>query len=288
VTVDGAPRLVIDQLVRPGSTVEVRMSAPRLRPGEGGPRRLTAADVVFCDSQLVVVRKPAGLSTVPWQDDPGPTLDEMVRTWLGAKEKKRGGVAPLGVVHRLDKETTGLLVFTRTWVAKQSLSSQFRFHTVHRRYLAIAHGRVATQTFRSEILDDRGDGYRGSARPGQKGGRVAITHVEALEALDGATLVACRLETGRTHQIRIHLFESGHPIVGEPVYMRGFSGPVIAAPRLMLHAAELGFTHPVSNEPVRFEEPMPEDMAEVLGRLKPRPSHGVARLTSRETTSRRR
>ena len=278
VAVDGATRVVIDQLVRPGSNVALRMSAPRARPG-GGARRLTSADVVFCDSQLVVVRKPAGISTVPWQDDPDPTLDELVRTWLGAKEKRRGGVAPLGVVHRLDKETSGLLVFTRTWTAKQSLASQFRFHTVHRRYLAVAHGVVTGRTFRSELLEDRGDGVRGSARPGQRGGRPAITHVEALEPLQGATLVACRLETGRTHQIRIHLSEAGHPIVGERVYVRGYTGALIEAPRLMLHAAELGFVHPVSGETVRFEEPMPDDMAALVRELS---------LTSRGTTSRRR
>jgi len=280
VTVDGAPRLVIDQLVRPGSAVAVQMNAPRVRPGGGGARRLTAADVVFCDAQLVVVRKPAGIATIPWQDEPGPTLDELVRTWLGAKEKRRGVLAPLGVVHRLDKETSGLIVFTRTWAAKKSLSSQFRFHTVHRRYLAVVHGHLAARTIRSSLVEDRGDGLRGSARRGQQGGRPAVTHVEPLETFgragdaEAATLVACRLETGRTHQIRIHLSEAGHPIVGERVYIRGWAGTPIPAPRLMLHAAELGFTHPVSGGELRFEEPMPDDMRAL-----------VRELTSRGTTS---
>lgn len=267
VTVDGVQECTIDRLVRPGAAVELHMSAPRVRPGAGGARRLGAADVTFCDAQVVVVRKPAGVSTVPWQDEPGPTVDEMVRTWLGSRSKGRG-VAPLGIVHRLDKETSGLVVFARTWVAKKSLSSQFRFHTVWRRYLGIAHGDVRAQTIRSELLDDRGDGLRGSARSGQRGGRPSVTHVEALEVLQGATFVACRLETGRTHQIRVHLSEAGHPLVGERVYVRRFEGPTIPAPRLMLHAAELGFVHPVSGETMRFEQPMPDDMAERLAELR--------------------
>lgn len=267
VTVDGVPEGTIDRLVRPGGVVELHMSAPRLGPGAGRTRRLGVADVTFCDAQLVVVRKPAGISTVPWQDEPGPTLDELVRTWLGSTRRGRG-VAPLGVVHRLDKETSGLVVFARTWVAKKSLSSQFRFHTVWRRYFGIAHGEVRAQTFRSELLDNRGDGLRGSARRGQRGGRPSVTHVDVLQALRGATFVACRLETGRTHQIRIHLSEAGHPLVGERVYVRHFGGPTIPAPRLMLHAAELGFVHPVSGETVRFEQPIPEDMAKLLAELR--------------------
>src|SRR5207245_869860 len=95
--------------------------------------------VAYVDSQVIVVRKPSGISTVPFQDEEGPTLDELVRNWLSKKDR-RPGLAPLGVVHRLDKETSGLVVFTRTWDAKQNLSSQFRHHTTTRTYLAIAHG----------------------------------------------------------------------------------------------------------------------------------------------------
>jgi 23S rRNA pseudouridine1911/1915/1917 synthase len=165
-------------------------------------------------------------------------------------------------VHRLDKETSGLVVFTRTWLAKQRLAAQFRSHTVHRRYLAIAHGDVRSATVRTHLMENRGDGLRPAAA------RLAITHFERLEALRGATLVACRLETGRTHQIRIHLSESGHPLVGERVYVRGFAGPALPAPRLMLHAAELGFVHPVTEREVSWECELPEDMKETLARLR--------------------
>ena len=263
------------------------------RPSRGGRvADLADADVVHLDAQVIVVAKPSGISTVPFEGDAAlggrgrggdgtgevDTLDARVRRWLerraraarsgGAAARGRGRVA-LGVVHRLDKETSGLVVFTRTWVAKQSLASQFRRHTVHRRYLALAHGDVRTRTLRSFLLDDRGDGLRGSARgtPGARG-REAITHVERIEPLGFATLVACRLETGRTHQIRIHLSEAGHPLVGERVYVRRYPGPLIEAPRLMLHAAELGFVHPTSEREVRWELPLPDDMRAVLERLR--------------------
>jgi len=249
------------------------MAAPR--PDKGG--RLDAAAIVFVDAHVVVVHKPAGISTIPFAEGERGTLDELVRDYLSKKEGVRGRPA-LGVVHRIDKETTGLVVFTRTWLAKKSLTQQFRAHTVHRRYLALAHGEVSTLTVRSHLVPDRGDGLRGSVEAMRRRAapdafpdkQLAITHLERLESLVGATLLAARLETGRTHQIRVHLSESGHPLLGEKVYIRGFPGPLLPAPRLMLHAAELGFVHPATEVEVRWDAPMPEDMTTVLRRLKPK------------------
>jgi 23S rRNA pseudouridine1911/1915/1917 synthase len=259
--------------VAAGATVVLDEQAARVRPAQRArPDVADVMHVVHADAHVVVVAKPAGVSTVPYDESDTDTLEARVRRWLEHRGKGgRGGRPALGVVHRLDKETSGLVVFTRTWLAKQRLASQFRHHTVHRRYLALAHGGVRSRTIRSFLLADRGDGLRGSARgtPGPQA-REAITHVERLEALEGATLVACRLETGRTHQIRIHLSEAGHPIVGERVYVRGFVGPLLEAPRLMLHAAELGFVHPASEREVRWELPMPADMQAVLERLRRR------------------
>jgi 23S rRNA pseudouridine1911/1915/1917 synthase len=172
-------------------------------------------------------------------------------------------------VHRLDKETSGLVVFARSWLAKKALSTQFRMHSVHRIYLAIAHGDIRDRTLRSFLLANRGDGIRGSAhgRP-PSDAREAITHVRSAESLRGATLVICKLETGRTHQIRIHLSEAGHPVLGERVYVRHFRGPVIEAPRLMLHASELGFVHPATEREMRWEHSMPEDMKVIVERLR--------------------
>ena len=266
VFVDGERVLSPAAALSAGQSVEVRENAPR-------PRAQAPADlIVHADAHVVVVRKPSGVSTVPYEEKERGTLDEMVRAALHT--------TALGVVHRLDKETSGLLVFTRTWLAKKSLSAQFRAHTVERRYLAIAHGEVRKRTIVSQLVADRGDGLRGSTRMTGIGQR-AVTHVEPIETRtidlsgsrrpgfagsgDGAraTLVSCRLETGRTHQIRIHLAESGHPLVGERVYVRDYEGPKILAPRVMLHAAVLGFVHPKTERPVRWEEPPPADFREL-------------------------
>jgi 23S rRNA pseudouridine1911/1915/1917 synthase len=216
-----------------------------------------------------VVRKPAGISTVPFGDEaPGElTLDALVRDVVAKRDQIRGR-APLGVVQRLDKATSGLIVFTRTFAAKKHLGNQLRFHTMRRKYLAIAHGDVAPGTIRSHLVEDRGDGLRGSAPEGLRAGQLAITHVERIERLAGATLVGCRLETGRTHQIRIHLAERGHPLLGETVYVRDFRGTPIPAPRLILHATELGFEHPADGREMLFEEPPPADFEETLARLR--------------------
>ena len=273
IRVDGVT--VTDPRCRPaaGAQLELRESAPR-PPREG---ELPDAAVVHVDPHLVVVDKPAGVSTVPFEEDERGTLDELVRHWLSrrarADSRTPGGRPALGVVHRLDRETTGLLVFTRTWLAKQGLTHQFRLHTVRRRYLALAHGDVRPQTIRSRIVADRGDGRRGSVeaapygrglRPDQ--GQLAVTHLEPLERLAGATLVACRLETGRTHQIRIHLAEAGHPLLGERVYRRR-DDPALEAPRVMLHAAELGFVHPATGAHVEWRRDPPPDFLATLQRL---------------------
>lgn len=264
--------VVLDPTCRVHAGAEIRID-------EGAPRpraaRLVDSDIVHVDAQVIVVAKPAGVSTVPFDDQESDTLDARVRAWIERKRltpTKSGRTRPnLGIVHRLDRETSGLVVFTRTWLAKQSLAAQFRRHSVRRVYLALAHGLVTSRTVRSWLVENRGDGLRGSARGGSpvlQGAREAITHVDALEPLGVATLVACRLETGRTHQIRIHLSEAGHPLVGERVYVRGFEGPVLDAPRLMLHAAELGFVHPTTEREMHWTSPMPDDMAALVGKFR--------------------
>jgi 23S rRNA pseudouridine1911/1915/1917 synthase len=261
IAVDGAPWGDPRRRVGAHSAIALDLCAPRPRAVA-----LPKSALLHIDTHIAVVDKPAGISTIPYDKDEKGTLDELVRAALPT----RGGARPaLGVVHRIDKETSGLVVFTRTWLAKTSLSMQFRQHTVLRRYLAIAHGVVRRGTVRSRIVADRGDGVRGSTKHAGEG-QLAITHIEPLELLDGATLVACRLETGRTHQIRIHLSESGHPILGERVYVRGFAGPEIPAPRLMLHAALLGFVHPKTGARMRWESEPPRDFREMLERLRRR------------------
>jgi len=276
VQLDGQTMTNATRRVHAGSEVSLRMSAPRPRPGD-----LAKSRVVFLDTHVIVVDKPAGISTIPFGEETDPdTLDAKVRNLLAKHHPDRGSRPALGIVHRLDKETSGLIVFTRTWLAKKSLTEQFRAHTTSRRYLAIVHGdmfpeaRSGARTIRTNLITDRGDGLRGSVqRTGQRerGGtapQLAITHVEPVERLQGASFVGCRLETGRTHQIRIHLSEAGHPLVGERVYIRGYAGEPLTAPRLMLHAAELGFVHPSTQQPMSFSLPIPPDMEEVLARLR--------------------
>lgn len=187
--------------------------------------------------------------------------------------------SPVFAVHRIDRETSGLVVFARTIPAARILAEQFRVHDTHRRYLAIVAGRPKTATIRSHLLRDRGDGRRGSAEEGDgEDGKLAITHVRTLERLGPAhSLVECRLETGRTHQIRIHLSEAGHPLLGEKVYRtrrrgRGHlsesSDPPVG--RVALHAAELGFVHPASGEPIHLESPLPRDLRDLVRQLQGR------------------
>ena len=293
VAIDGRTTTEPVKYVRTGQMVSLDLAARNTRTIATD---LPEGALVHVDPHVVVVEKPAGISTVPFDPEgmgasiakrsqPGEeaTLDERVRAVLGRREKRGKGNAPptLGVVHRLDKETSGLLVFTRTWAAKKSLTDAFRAHTVHRRYLAIVHGDAQAGTIKTHFIEDRGDGLRGSIehRSGRKKpigterSQLATTHFEVVERLNNTavgacTLIACTLETGRTHQIRIHLSEAGHPVVGERVYIRGFRGTVIPAPRLMLHAAELGFVHPATNEEMRWVSPLPPDMQAILESLR--------------------
>jgi 23S rRNA pseudouridine1911/1915/1917 synthase len=234
------------------------------------------------DDQVVVVEKPSGISTVrhpaeyAWSEERrrlAPTLDDLVLRQIGEvpARQRKGRRTRVRVVQRLDKETSGMVVFARTVEAERGLGAQFKAHTVTRRYLAMVPGRVEPRTVRSFLVRDRGDGRRGSS-PNDAVGKEAITHVAVQEKLPGYTLLSCKLETGRTHQIRIHLAELGHPVCGDAVYRGKVGMPAVpdnsGAPRLALHAAELGFTHPTSGEEMHWEMPLPADLREFVDRLK--------------------
>lgn len=248
------------------------------------PPRAEHVRIRYLDADLVVVEKPAGVTTMRHAEErfwPArrkqlqPTLDELLpkaieRSEAGRKVGKRGATK-IRPVHRLDRDTSGLMVFARTVPAEQKLIRQFSKHTIHRAYLAIAHGRVEPQTIESYLVRDRGDGKRGSTANPEEGQR-AVTHVRPLEDLGAYTLVECRLETGRTHQIRIHLSERGHMLCGEKMYLGPYGSRATidrsGAPRVALHAAELGFTHPITGEELRFESSFPPDLAKFLKRLR--------------------
>ncbi len=176
----------------------------------------------------------------------------------------------LRAVHRLDKDTSGLVVFALLSGAERELGKQFRAHTVGRRYLALVRGQAQNARIESNLLRDRGDGRRGSNSSGE--GQHAVTHVKVIEELGDYTLVECRPETGRTHQIRIHLGEQGTPLCGEQVYDRPPHGKPLpdgsGAPRPMLHAAHLAIEHPASRRRMEWDAPLPEDMQQALRRLR--------------------
>ena len=259
-----------------GDCVEVLATpATKLRQPE-------AINVRYLDPHLVVVEKPSGISTVrhpaerDWNERRkalAPTLEDVLPKLIAALEnvQRKGPPPRLRIVHRLDKETSGLVVFARTVQAEQGLGRQFRTHTVIRRYLAVVPGFVPAQRIATRLVRDRADGRRGSTGvPGL--GKEAITHMEVVEKLPGYTLLACRLETGRTHQIRIHLAELGNPVCGEKVYNRKPGGTPepdrSGAPRLALHAAELGFMHPIAGKELHWSMPLPRDLQVFLDRLR--------------------
>lgn len=246
------------------------------------PHQHETVVIRYLDSHVVVVEKPAGMCSVrhPTERDwPArrkrlhPALEDMLPALIARKEgRPRKGVLPrVRVVQRLDKETSGLIVFARTVTAEQSLGRQMRTHRVVRKYVAIAAGSVLAQQVCTRLVRDRGDGRRGSTTHRELG-KKAITHFEVLEQLPGYTLLSCRLETGRTHQIRIHLAELGHPICGEKVYNVRMNDDIIpdqsGAPRLALHAAELGFAHPATEEFLQWTMDLPPDLQTFLEHLR--------------------
>jgi len=260
VFVDGACVTQIDHRLTAGQQVELRMAAPKPRDPE------REGELVFDDTHVVVIDKPAGVNSVPYEErETGTAMDLIRGAWR--RMGRPATSVPLHVVHRIDRATSGLLMFAKTKKAELGLAAQLRSHAMERQYICVAHGVVTSRRIESHLVPDRGDGIRGSTTRVSQGKR-AVTHVEAREALRGATLCAVRLETGKTHQIRIHLAEAGHPLVGETVYIRDYAGPLITSARLMLHAATLGFVHPVTGEHVALSSPLPPDFTAVVDRLR--------------------
>jgi 23S rRNA pseudouridine1911/1915/1917 synthase len=247
-----------------GDRVELRLSAPRPRDPHGEVR------IAFEDAHVVVIDKPSGISSVPYEKRESGTAMDLIRdAWR--RQGRAATTTPLHIVHRIDKDTSGLLAFAKTKRAERELQAQLRQHTMARSYLCVVQGPVRAGRIESLLVRDRGDGLRGTARHPNQGGKRAVTHVEVLEVLLRATLCRVRLETGKTHQIRIHMAEQFGPIVGERVYTRDLlrrGGEPLEAPRLMLHAATLGFAHPVTGEHVELDAPPPADFDAVLARLR--------------------
>ena len=239
--------------VRSGEHVEVAL-APRPADTAHRPEAI-ALDVLHEDGQLLVIDKPAGLVVHPGSGNwSGTMLNALLHHAKGIGELPRAGI-----VHRLDKDTSGLLVVAKTEAAQTSLVRQLQARTVKRTYLALARGKVAAGgTIDAPI----------GRHPVQRtrmavvaGGKPAVTHYRVKRRFAAHTLLECSLETGRTHQIRVHLASIGHPIEGDPVYAGKARG---AFPRQALHAWKLAFEHPATGKPVKFESPLPDDFKALL------------------------
>jgi 23S rRNA pseudouridine1911/1915/1917 synthase len=231
-------------------------------------------DIVYSDDAIVVVNKPIGMTTSRSKEDLEEfgkgkkflpkTLAELLPAALGVPNRR---VFP---VHRLDRDTTGLLVFARTSNAAKHLTDQFRRRTVDRRYLALTRGLPSDARIESKLVENRGDGRRGSKD--MPGAKRAVTVVRVLERFVAHAFIECKLDTGRTHQVRIHLGEAGHPLCGEEVYDRPLNGRPLpdtsGADRPMLHAVRLAFIHPETDEIVGWEVDPPADFATVLNQFR--------------------
>ena len=285
IVVNGSLCLDEARRIKTGESVTLYGSQLRPPPAEHDVR------VVWLDRDIIVVDKPAGMLTLchaaerNWAEQKRrrqPALDDLVPELIArhksesALEEKRP--PDIFSVHRIDRDTSGLVVFARNSKSRDVLIGQFKKHTIERMYLAIAAGNMSAGTIRSFLADDRGDGKRGSTTiPGA--GKLAVTHFRPLETLNGFTLLECRLETGRTHQIRIHLSEAGRPLYGDLKYgsargpsaetgeIRSTGAPL---PRLALHASILGIRQPTSGELLRFQSPLPPDFLALIEHLRRR------------------
>ena len=257
---------------------DYRLLIPRPAPAEPAPEPLSL-NVLYEDADLIVIDKPAGMAAHPAPGSQTGTLVNALLHHCGASLSGIGGVARPGIVHRLDKDTSGVMVAAKSDAAHAGLSALFAAHDIDRLYIALTRG--APDPIRGTISSriGRSSSDRKKMAVLRSGGREAVTHY-AVEARFGpperplAARVACRLETGRTHQIRVHLASKGAPVLGDPMY--GASQP--AAPvreamraagltRQALHAAVLGFTHPITGQALRFETPPPRDMADLAAAL---------------------
>jgi 23S rRNA pseudouridine1911/1915/1917 synthase len=259
-------RQVVDPAFRVagGESIAWRMNARDVRRDDRPSVRL-----VHEDRHLVVIDKPEGINSVPYErKDTGTALDLIREVWR--LKGREATTTPLYTVHRIDKDTSGLLVFAKTKLCERGLHHVFKRHVADREYVAVAQGQVRPGRIESRLVPDRGDGIRGSTRHGHEG-QLSVTHVHVEESLPKATICRIRLETGRTHQIRIHLSESGHPLVGETVYIRDLlraGGTPLPSSRLLLHAATLGFIHPITGERLEFSSPIPDDFVRVVDSLR--------------------
>jgi len=251
---------------------DYRVSVPEPEPAHNVAQDI-AVPIVFEDDHLLVVDKPAGMVVHPAAGNSDGTLVNALLHHCAGRLSGIGGVARPGIVHRIDKDTSGLLVVAKTDVAHEGLAAQFARHSIDRRYQAIVGGRPnpAEGVIDAPLARSSANRQKMAIVEGSRGKR-AVTRYALVRPLFDSALVECRLETGRTHQVRVHMTSIGHPLVGDPVYGRTRSGhrellKKLGFGRQALHAAELGFIHPVTRAALSFKSDVPSDMQELLSAL---------------------
>jgi 23S rRNA pseudouridine1911/1915/1917 synthase len=250
------------------------LAVPPPEPAEPEPQAI-ALQVLYEDEALIVVDKPAGMAVHPAPGSPDRTLVNALLHHCRGGLSGVGGVARPGIVHRLDKDTSGVMVAAKSDAAHAGLAARFARHDIERVYIALTRGAPRPERGVIETRIGRSPHDRKRMAVLRSGGREAVTLYEVERAFGPsakplAARVACRLKTGRTHQIRVHLASKGAPCLGDPLYGSGPPAPAVRAAvqaaglhRQALHAAVLGFVHPITGRPLRFESPLPEDMAKL-------------------------
>ncbi len=276
IEVDGATASSPSAKVKEGA--QFRINIPATIEAEARPQDIPLT-VAFEDEHLIVVNKPAGMVVHPAAGNPDGTLVNALLHHCanngGGGLSGIGGVARPGIVHRIDKDTSGLLVAAKSDAAHEGLAAQFAAHSVHRRYLAVCGGHPCPGEGTIDERLGRSDVNRKKMAVLEKNssrGKHAITHYKVLQRLSDASLIECRLETGRTHQVRVHCASIGHALLGDQLYGKTpkplkplLSGLNFA--RQALHAAELGFSHPITSAELRFHADLPGDMQELIDEL---------------------
>jgi 23S rRNA pseudouridine1911/1915/1917 synthase len=250
----------------------IRIEWPEAKAAEALPEDIPL-DIIFEDKSLLVLNKPPGLVVHPAAGNEAHTLVNALLHHCAGELSGIGGVARPGIVHRLDKDTSGCLVVAKNDETHVALSAQFAGRSVHKIYRAILCGELAREAGEIHAAIARHISHRKRMAVDDERGREAHTSYEVLERLNHATLVAATIHTGRTHQIRVHFQHLGHPLVGDNTYGQKQNNRLTeltryTAPRQMLHADELGFTHPRTGKKVKFKAPFPEDFGDALKALR--------------------
>ena len=266
-------QLVRDPALKVKPSMAFTLTIPEPAVAHNEPQDIPLS-IIYEDDHLLVVDKPAGLVVHPAAGNYDGTMVNALLHHCAGRLSSIGGVARPGIVHRIDKDTSGLLVVAKTDPAHVGLSAQFAKHSIHRLYAAVVSGlpRTLTGTVDAPLARSAQDRKKIAIVAADRGKR-AVTHWTIEEPLNKAALISCRLETGRTHQIRVHMASIGHALLGDPVYGQSRDGhksilQELDFRRQALHAMKLGFTHPITDEALKFQSPIPNDIVTLLEALR--------------------